>query len=253
MTSAADVNGDDVFDLLATVADFEQKQWVVKLFPGELDSNGHLQYQLAHRLDLGYLVSNDEESWPTASGVGDLNGDGFGDIAVSVVPTGEESSTVLVYYGSSDFRVTEAQRLASGNDENGKESGIKDSNASGFAARRLNTKRPSYLFLYSAQCCSGGIGGYVNGDGFANLLLVVPTADGFSANLPAGDVVLYLGSADGLSLVLDCRAVGEDKREAFGFGIAGAGDVNGDSYDDIIIGALIYLGGPTRWSSRGTV
>src|SRR5262249_47312135 len=70
-------------------------------------------------------------------------------------------------------------------------------------------------------------------------------------------VFLYLGSPSGLQPEPATRIVGDQPHAGFGRGVTGIGDVNGDGYDDVAIGAsndshripyegavFVYYGGP---------
>lgn len=91
----------------------------------------------------------------------------------------------------------------------------------------------------------------VNGDGFAD---VVVGASG--ANATNGAAYVYLGSADGLATTPAATLTQSDGAYAsFGFAVAGAGDVDGDGFGDVIIGAYyvnrayLYKGGPAGLST----
>ena len=82
--------------------------------------------------------------------------------------------------------------------------------------------------------------GDVNGDGYADILIGAPKND--DGGTDAGITFLILGKESGWSLnqkpsTMDASFRGEDDGDASGYSIAGAGDVNGDGYDDILIGA----------------
>jgi hypothetical protein len=77
--------------------------------------------------------------------------------------------------------------------------------------------------------------GDVNGDGYADVVVGADRYKQFT-----GRVYVYAGSAGGLSATPIFTATGEDVNNHFGYSVATAGDVNGDGYDDIIVGAYHY-------------
>jgi hypothetical protein len=82
---------------------------------------------------------------------------------------------------------------------------------------------------------SVGTAGDVNGDGYADVVIGADRYKQFT-----GRTYVYLGSARGLSATPIFTATGEDVNNHFGYSVNAAGDVNGDGYDDIIVGAYHY-------------
>ena len=97
--------------------------------------------------------------------------------------------------------------------------------------------------------------GDVNGDGFADLAVGCPDANGSS-----GLLSIYLGSSDG---TVAPGAVFRAAPNEFEYGawVSNAGDVNGDGYGDVLVSKIvgesrvvqIFLGGPTGLTPSSTL
>jgi hypothetical protein len=77
--------------------------------------------------------------------------------------------------------------------------------------------------------------GDVNGDGYGDVIVGAP---GYGGGYGPGKAYLFPGSSGGLSTTPVWSDTGELTPDRFGYSVASAGDVNGDGYDDVIVGAL---------------
>jgi hypothetical protein len=84
--------------------------------------------------------------------------------------------------------------------------------------------------------------GDVNGDIYADLAV---GAYGYNSqtNSQTGKAYVYHGSASGPSFTPDWSALGEAGCSSFGASVASTGDVNGDGYADLAVGAPCYNSG----------
>lgn len=92
---------------------------------------------------------------------------------------------------------------------------------------------------------TGGLFGYavgsagdVNGDGFSDVFVGAAFYD--DGQTDEGRVYVYYGSPSGPSLTPDWTAESDQASALFGSSVAGAGDVNHDGFDDLIVGAPLY-------------
>ena len=112
---------------------------------------------------------------------------------------------------------------------------------------------PAVSFAVSG---SGGFGvsvasaGDLNGDGFGDLVVGASSTAG-----SAGSAYVYLGSATGPSNTPATTLAGAAASAFYGISAACAGDVNGDGYADLIVGAenetiagTVGVGAPTSIS-----
>ncbi len=86
-----------------------------------------------------------------------------------------------------------------------------------------------------------GTAGDVNGDGFSDVIVGAPGFD--NGQDREGRAFVYLSSASGLASTPAWTAESNRAGAAFGDGVGTAGDVNGDGYDDVVIGAPEYGNG----------
>jgi len=81
--------------------------------------------------------------------------------------------------------------------------------------------------------------GDVNGDGYDDVIVGAPLFD--AGQDAEGAAFLFLGSAAGIASggpdSADGRIEADEAGAQLGFSVAAAGDVNGDGYDDVIVGA----------------
>lgn len=87
--------------------------------------------------------------------------------------------------------------------------------------------------------------GDVNGDGYGDFAVSASNATNStnSALTGAGRVDVYYGSATGPSPYADLRIEGTQSNMHLGTSVAAAGDVNGDGFSDMIVGASGYANG----------
>src|SRR5262249_39764103 len=85
--------------------------------------------------------------------------------------------------------------------------------------------------------------GDVNGDGYGDVIVGAYQYDNGETN--EGRAYVYLGSASGLSATAAWTAESDQASADFGYSVASAGDVNGDGYGDVIVGAYQYANGET--------
>ena len=90
--------------------------------------------------------------------------------------------------------------------------------------------------------------GDVNGDNYADIMV---GADKGGVNRE-GWAGLFVGSASGPQHLPTWEVFGEKKGSEFGTALDGAGDIDHDGYDDIVVGAANYMGtAPATRPARG--
>ena len=121
---------------------------------------------------------------------------------------------------------------------------------------RLTKSYASFYGEYTGDNAgtSVDIAGDVNGDGYADMIIGSP--NNHDTYNHAGKAYLVLGKSSGLSLGMnlskaDASWRGEGVWDQAGNSVSGAGDVNGDGYDDLIIAAHYNSSGGI--SGRGKV
>ena len=82
--------------------------------------------------------------------------------------------------------------------------------------------------------------GDVNGDGYSDLIIGAPLND--AAGASAGRAYIYYGGTI-INSIVDVVLTGLVTNDQFGISVSTAGDVNGDGYCDVIVGANLNDGG----------
>jgi VCBS repeat protein len=244
--NAGDVNGDGYGDLVVGALDpFNPFAAVLYGGPNGVGNSPILLPVTTGALSVG------------VGGAGDVNGDGYADVLVS---SGRLTS---LYLGSAQGPgATPSGHLLAG----GSGSGAGDVNADGFADVVVCDPSAQTATVYLGSPTGLGTGttipapanttgfgdacitaGDVNGDGYADVVVATQgTASAF---------VFYGCSTGVLTNGPTMLAGGAGSGSGVTTSIAPAGDVNGDGYADVILGAyntnavMVYEGGPTGVST----
>ena len=176
----------------------------------------------------GFRLDGEASDWSghPVSTAGDVNGDGFTDLIIganSADPNGRHSGSSYVVFGkASGFSAT--INLSSLNGSNG---------------FRLDGEA-----AYDFSGLSVSTAGDVNGDGFDDLIVGAQQADPNGSY--SGSSYVVFGQASGFSAAMDLSSLngsngfrldGEKRLDESGYSVSTAGDVNGDGFGDLIVGA----------------
>jgi hypothetical protein len=212
VASAGDINGDGFTDVVigapwTTVGD-QALAGTASVLHG---SPTGLDPAAARVLVLEGAAMRDFFGWVVAS-AGDINGDGFADILVGA-PQNEFASDgfgkVSVHLGSAMGIAPEAARVLEG--------------------------APTGAYRFGAAAAGAGD---VNGDGFADIIIGAYAASP-GGRRGAGSASVFHGSAMGVAASADRVLEGAARRDSFGRSAASAGDVNGDGFADVVVGAPV--------------
>jgi len=262
VATAGDVNGDGRSDLLIGASEFDAAQ----------PNAGR-----AHVYHSSSDVLPPSATWTLAAttpgrrygydvdSAGDLNGDGYDDIAFIGRGEGATSGVIGMQFGGPNGpNPASATAFLDPADNDASCAGAGDINGDGYddviagvpgwtigqtypghfriypggslgltlgLIQVVENQTPSTTFAFSVSTA-----GDVDGDGYADVLVGDPEAGGPTWT-ESGIVYLYRGSASGLITTPTWLFSPNIQHRNAGYSVSGGGDFNGDGYDDILIGA----------------
>ncbi len=222
VSGAGDVNGDGYDDFIVGSSIYAavflggpgiRSGGVLDLNNPELSANG------------GYLISRGTQADLTlglnsVSSAGDINGDGLDDLIIAT-PKADDTGKVFVVYGTAgafDVALTNV-----------------GTTAQGFVVSGFDDDTFEALTVSNA--------GDINGDGLSDIIVGEAQADGLGVD--AGKAYVIFGKFGGSRSNIDVTNLdpsdgfalsGPNANDLLGYSVSAAGDINGDGFDDVIVG-----------------
>lgn len=270
VSSAGDVNGDSYDDVIIGAYGYDNGQ--------TNEGKAFLYYGSATGLsDTGWTGECDQPACQYGLSVayaGDVNDDGYDDVIVGAPgfagAAGDDEGRIYIYHGTSAGLSYTADTTIEGTQMSARFGGnvatAGDVDGNGYSDVIIgepqydngNTDEGrAYVYLGSANGIittphwmkesdqfdarmgrSVSSAGDINGDGYSDVIVsAYKYANGQTSE---GKAFVYNGSDTGLSDIPSWTAEGNLNGAGFGYGVSYAGDVNGDNYDDVIVGAYLY-------------
>ncbi len=216
VASAGDVNADGYADILIGAIQTNSYAGEAYLIYGNGSANlisG--QYLLSTDANATFVGTAGSYTGNCVAPAGDVNGDGYSDFIIGSARYNSNRGRVYVFYGNDSANLIK---------------GTYNLGTAGVANATFTGVGSTDLFGYSVD----GIGD-TNNDTFDDI--IIGAIDGSSYS---GSAYIYKGSASGLELSAAVTFVGSSSH--LGNSVSGAGDVNGDGFDDFMIGEFFYSG-----------
>lgn len=224
VADAGDVNGDGFDDIIIGDRDASSGTGAAYVIFGKATGFGTIDVANLSSA-VGFRINGGvgDRAGVSVSGAGDVNGDGFDDLIVGAYfgdNGGNNAGEAYVIFGkSSGFTTLNLESLPAG---------------AGFIIQG-DTAEDWAGFSVSAA-------GDVNGDGFDDVIVGAPLGD--NGGTGAGEAYVIFGKATGFGTV-DLSNLGsagfviqgDASGDALGWSVSAAGDVNGDGFGDLIVGA----------------
>jgi len=274
-SAAGDVNDDGYDDVIIAADRWGTYAGRLYLFLGSADG-------LSDTPDWTYDgTQSGQNLGQSVSNAGDINGDGFDDIIAGAHFYSESGKLnlgkVLVFYGNISGLSNVPDWTMVGESNNAmlgfsvSEAG--DINRDGYSDVLIGAPGASKAYLYYgsatglstlprrvfADAPAGSyfgnpvsLGGDLNNDTYPDVLIGASRYDNIATD--AGAVFAYYGGASGLAASPSWSSYGTQANAYYGCGYYTAGDVNGDGFSDVVVGACMYDGeggGPLDFPNEG--
>ena len=236
VSGAGDINGDGFDDVLvgakfASLNAFESEGLVYVVYGKASGFTSEINLASLNGTN-GFVIAGKDGAdfiGKSVSSAGDFNNDGFDDFLISSpdVDTGGDSDageSYIVFGKAGTFGTSFDLNTLNG--------------SNGFAIVGIDSSDRSGISLSSA--------GDVNGDGFDDIIVGAYWADQPGGVLDNGESYVIFGKASGFGSTFDLASIdgtngfridGENGNDRSGYSVSAAGDVNGDGFDDVLVGA----------------